>query len=241
MAAASAVRMELLSVAMPAYNEAAVIGEVILEHAAVLNELSATIPNWEIVVVNDGSTDRTEAVLEATRSRVPQLRWISQANQGIFGAVTRAYREARGSHIYSTGSDGQWPAENFRTMLPALLGGADLVIGVRQNRREVYGTGRRIISHGFNLLPRVVFGVKVGDAGSVKLGRREAFQYELISRSPFFEAERIIRAQREGLKVGFVPIVFQTRTQGKATGASWRNVRGSLRDAARCVAVYGLR
>ena len=237
----SGVRIDFLSIAMPAYNEATAIGNVILDHAALLKELSATIPNWEIVVVNDGSTDQTEAVLESLRERVPQLRWVSQPNQGIFGAVTRAYQESRGSHIYNTGSDGQWPAENLRTMLPALLAGADLVIGVRLNRRQVYSRARRIVSYGFNLIPRVLFGVEVGDAGSLKLGRREPFQYDLISRSPFFEAERIVRAKRAGLNIDFVPIVFQTRNEGKATGASWRNVRNSLRDAARCVAAYGFR
>lgn len=235
------IQINFLSVAMPAYNEAAEIGNVILDHASILHELSETIPQWEIVVVNDGSTDETEAVLESLRERVPQLRWISQANQGICGAVTRAYREATGSHIYFTGSDGQWPAENLRTLLPALLAGADLVIGIRLNRHEIYSLPRRIISRGFNSIPPLLFGVRVGDAGSIKLGRREPYQYNLISRSPFFEAERIIRAHREGLKIDYVPIQFTTRKHGKATGASWRNVWSSLKDVVRCVSAYGLR
>jgi ABC-type molybdate transport system permease subunit len=64
-----------------------------------------------------------------------------------------------------------------------LESGYELVVGVRQNRREVYTPARRVISKMFNLLPRVLFGAPVEDAGSVKLGVREAFELPLISRS----------------------------------------------------------
>jgi dolichol-phosphate mannosyltransferase len=232
---------ELLSIVMPAYNEEAAIERVVLEHVALLRGMADIVPRWEIVVVNDGSTDRTAVLLEELQQRVPALRIASQRNQGICGAVTRGYLEARGSHIYSTGSDGQWPASNFSRMFESLKAGSDLVIGVRLNRREVYGPMRLFVSRSFNLIPRVLFGVPVHDAGSVKLGRREAFRFPLISRSPFFEAERIIRAHRAGMKVAFVPVSFTTRTGGKESGASWKNVRASLRDVARCAFTYGLR
>lgn len=233
--------VDFLSVVMPAYNEAESIETVILDHARLLREMESVILRWEIVVVNDGSTDATESVLKSLGQRVPELRWVSQANQGICGAVTRGYNQARGSHIYSTGSDGQWPVENLRTMFAKLAAGADLVIGIRTNRKAVYSPMRRFISVGFNLIPPLLFGVRVGDAGSVKLGKRDPFQYGLVSRSPFFEAERIIRAHRDGFKIEYVPILFTTRTEGRATGASWRNIRDSIRDVARCVATYGFR
>jgi len=126
-------------------------------------------------------------------------------------------------------------------MLEHLLAGADLVVGVRNNRREVYTVARRILSFGFNMLPRVLFGVTVQDAGSVKLGRREIFLFDLTSTSPFFEAERIIRASREGYQIDFVPIRFMVRSGGKASGSSWKNIRASVRDLFRCLAVYGAR
>ena len=64
---------------------------------------------------------------------------------------------------------------------------------------------------------------------------------DLVSKSPFFEAERIVRASREGYRVDFVPIRFAARTGGKATGGSWKNIRDSLRDLPRCLVVYGVR
>jgi glycosyltransferase involved in cell wall biosynthesis len=232
---------DLLSVAMPAYNEEASIEAVILEHVLALAGIENQIPRWEIVCVDDGSTDGTGAILDRMAAQISGLRVIHQPNAGIFGAVSRAYRESKGDYIYSTASDGQWPAENLETMLDALRSGADLVIGVRTNRRDVYRPARRLISYGFNLLPRILFGVTVKDAGSIKLGRREVFQFDLVSHSPFFEAERIIRARRTGLNVAFVPIRFLSRSGGQEKGASLKNIVGSLRDMCVCLRAYSPR
>ncbi len=231
-----------LSIVLPAYNEEGAIEGVILDHLCVLEELSSLVPRREIVCVDDGSTDQTPQILEQLQARIPELRVIRhEKNQGIYASFTRLYQEARGTHIYSTGSDGQWPAQNIPRLFEQLITGADLVVGVRENRREVYGLQRQIVSFAFNFLPKILFGVKTCDAGSVKLGRREVFTLPLISRSPFAEAERIIKAYRSGYKVDFIPIRFQSRSAGRAKGASWKNIAASTRDLFHCLRVYGLR
>ena len=141
-----------------------------------------------------------------------------QTNQGIYASFRDLFRSARGTHVYLTASDGQWPASNLAKMFGTLEDGADLVVGVRSNRNQVYSAMRRVISFLFNLLPRMFFGVKTSDAGSIKLGIREVFNFGLISRSPFVEAERIIQAQSRGYRVAFVPIEFLSRTAGKERG-----------------------
>ena len=118
-------------------------------------------------------------------------------------------------------------------MFAALQTGADLVLVVRQNQRAVYSPRRRLISHAFNLLTKMLFGVATQDAGSLKLGIRDLFTCALISRSPFAEAERIIRAHRHGCRIEFVPIDFLPRTHGNAKGATLRNVVASIRDCFR--------
>lgn len=224
---------------MPAYNEEGSIVQVLRDHVAVLERLD--LEAWEIVCVDDGSTDKTPELLAEFQRTEPRLHVIRQHNQGIYSAFTCCYRNARGTYIYSTGSDGQWPVENLLPMLDRARSGAGLVIGVRSNLKDVYAPLRQVISRTFNLLPRVVFGVRLGDAGSVKLGLREIFQMELISRSPFFEAERIIRAQRAGHRLAYVPIRFLRRGAGKEGGASWKNVRNSIRDLLLCTWKLGIR
>lgn len=230
-----------LSVAMGAFNEEAAIEEVISEHVQVLQGLQPLVPKWEIVCVDDGSTDTTPQILDRIQSRLPELRVIRhQTNRGIAATQAHLYTEARGTHIYFTGSDGQWPPENLPRMLGLVLAGDDLVVGVRENRKEVYNLRRQFVSFAFNLLAQLLLGVKTGDAGSVKLGRTVLFTLPLISRSPFAEAERISQAHWLGYKVDFVPIRFRNRSGGKAKGASWRNVASSTRDLFRCFLHYRL-
>jgi glycosyltransferase involved in cell wall biosynthesis len=231
-----------LSVVMAAYDEEAAIEAVILDHVRMLEGLGSRIQQWEVVCVDDASRDRTFEILLALSGREPRVRVVrNPTNLGIHGAYARCYREARGTHVFFTGSDGQWPPENLLPMLDRLLAGADLVVGVRGNRRQVYTIRRRIVSYCFNALPRILFGVTILDAGSVKIGIREIFQFDLISKSPYSDAERIIKAARKGYRIGFVPIRFVARKGGKATGASWKNVRASVLDMFRCLAVYGPR
>lgn len=233
--------MFFLSVAMGAFNEEASLERVILSHAQVLQNLQPRVPEWEIVCVDDGSSDTTPQILDRLQSRLPELRVIRhQRNQGIAATQAHLYREVRGTHVYFTGSDGQWPPENLPRMLQLVLAGADLVVGVRENRREVYSLGRQFVSFAFNLLPLLLLGVKTSDAGSVKLGRRELFTLPLVSRSPFAEAERIVQAHRSGYKVDFIPIRFDKRSSGKAKGASWSNILSSTADLLRCFLVYRL-
>jgi len=227
---------------MPVYNEEASIESVVLEHVRILEKLKPQLSEWEVVCVDDASRDRSPAILAALSRQEPRLRVLrNETNLGIYGAVMRCYREARGAFIYFTGSDGQWPAENLEPLWERLLAGEDLVVGVRTNRHEVYSVPRRVISHLYNLLPRLLFGVAVYDAGSVKVGVRAIFQFQLVSRSPFAEAERLIKAVRSGYRVNFIPIRFVPRAGGKARGGSWKNIRASVRDVFRCLLVYGFR
>ena len=208
---------------------------VIREHLEVIKKMADSLEDWEIVCLDDGSRDGTAAIIERLSQEANKIRLLRHpANKGICQSLSDLYRAARGTHIYSTGSDGQWPAGNLLKMFPALQSGADLVIGVRQNKRAVYSLQRRLISHTFNLASNILFGVATGDAGSVKLGVRDVFTCDLISRSPFMEAERIIRAQKSGYAVEFVPIAFLPRTHGKAKGATLSNIVASLRDLFKC-------
>ena len=90
------------------------------------------------------------------------------------------------------------------------------------------------MSGSFNLLPRILFGVRTFDAGSIKLFRADVLRIPLISGSPFREAERIIRANRRGYRVGAVDVEHHERCLGQATGARLPLVVLSVVDLVRC-------
>jgi glycosyltransferase involved in cell wall biosynthesis len=230
-----------LSVVMPAYNEEAAIESVILDHVEVLTALRELIVGWEIVCVDDGSSDNTLATLQRLASTLSGVKVLRHTeNKGISESFADGFAAATGTHIYATGADGQWLSRNLPAMLRSVLEGAELVVGVRANRRQVYGVKRRLVSFAFNFSSRVLFGVKTMDAGGIKLGIREVFRLDLVSRSPFVEAERIIKAQRCGYRVDFTPVEFRPRKGGKETGVRWSNLFGSIRDCLRCAVVYGI-
>jgi len=235
-------RALFLSVILPAYNEEAAIEQVIVEHVEVLATLRELIAEWEIVCVDDASSDRTLSVLKRLSSRLSGLVVVRHGeNRGSYQSFADGFAAAKGTHFYATGGDGQWPATNLPRMLRGVVAGADLVVGVRPNKGQVYGLKRRFVSYAFNALTRAVFGVNTLDAGSIKLGIRDLFRFQIISRSPFAEAERIVIARRRGYRVDFVPVEFRVRRGGKATGARWSNVVASAGDCLKCVMFYDVR
>jgi len=235
--AAPAIR---LSIVLPAYNEAASVGRVVEEHCREMARLDGLVGDWEVVCLDDASTDDTSQVLDRLAAGSKHVRVLRHArNKGIAASFRDLFQAARGTHVYLTAADGQWPARYLAPLLQAVADGDALAVGVRTNRRQVYGWRRLAVSTLFNTLPVVCFGVRTRDAGSVKLGRRELFVADLVSTSPFAEAERIVYARRQGLSVAFVPIEFEARATGTERGARTATVVAAVRDCIRCLRIYG--
>jgi glycosyltransferase involved in cell wall biosynthesis len=219
-----------LSVIMPVYNEEQALPGV-LEEA--LHALAGAPFGFEIVLVDDASTDSSLAILRAFQERHPQfsIRVLrNEQNRGIAASCATLFAAARGRYVFLNASDGQCcTAECLRMM--ELRDRYDLVVGKRVQKH--YTLCRAAISRAFNLLPRLLFGVATHDAGSIKLVRRELLQIPLISQGPFREAERIIRARRRGYRIGMVVVENQPRRGGQASGARWGLVGQAVLDLLR--------
>jgi len=219
-----------LSVVMPVYNEEESLPDVLDEAIASLRSSSL---RCEIVVVDDASTDRSSLILEAYCQANPDLLRVHRhaANKGIMGACQTLYENASGDYVFIIGSDGQWKtAEALRMM--ELRDRYDLIVGKR--RRKQYDLRRKFVSGAFNWLPRFLFGVATHDAGSIKLFRRDVLALPTISVGPFREAERIIRANDAGLRVGSIEVEHFDRRGGVAGGAKFQLIRQSVVDLVRC-------
>lgn len=221
-----------LSIVIPVYNEEKNIAAVIEDHATALKNGHSFIRDWEIICLDDASTDASLALLEEMARTSPRLKIIRHdKNQGISPSFADLFAAAKGDYIYATGGDGQWPADNLIKLLDKTEEtSADLTIGVRSNRRQVYGLWRNALSYGFNLLPLLIWGVDTRDANGIKLGRKEILNMNVTSTSFFAEIERIIESKRGGYKIAFVPIVFLVRAKGKAKGANWGNIQNTFKD-----------
>jgi glycosyltransferase involved in cell wall biosynthesis len=218
-----------VSACFPAYNEEGTIRGV-LEEAHGL--LVGSGLDYEILVCDDGSTDGTGRIIDEIAARLPRMRVIHhERNLGIHHTFEELYREARKDFVFLNSTDRQWETRVLLDMLP-LTREYDVVLATRV--RKHYGLSRAILSWGFNIMPRLLFGVQTSDAGAVKLVRREIIErFPLISRSPFSEAERLIRASRAGYRIIERPTETAARQAGRARGVSRRLVFESLRDVAR--------
>ena len=218
-----------VSVCFPAYNEDATIRAVLEDASAVLEGAGL---DYEIIVCDDGSRDRTGAIADEVAARAPRMRVIHQSpNRGIHATFERLYHEATKELVFLNSTDGQWDTRVLLELLP-LAAEWDVVIASRRDKH--YGLLRGAVSWAFNALPAWLFGVRTGDAGAVKLVRREIIErFALVSRSPFSEAERLIRASRAGYRITERPTDTRPRASGRARGVNGRLVLEACGDVVR--------
>lgn len=218
-----------VSVCFPAYNEGQTL-RAVLEDARTL--LAGSGLDYEILICDDGSTDETPAIIRDVAAGDPRIRaWRHDRNQGIFATFEDLYAQAAKEFVFLNSTDEQWETRVLLDLLP-LTASADVVIASRRDKH--YPPVRRAVSWAFNALPELLFGVRISDAGAVKLMRREIItRCALVSRSPFSEAERLIRAARLGYRIVEHPVDTRPRRGGRARGAGWRVVRAAALDLVR--------
>lgn len=221
-----AAQLPSVSVCFPAYNEEATIGDV-LEEAHDL--LSKSGLEYEIVVCDDGSDDRTGSIIDEVAGRTPNMRALHHPrNRGIRETFEHLYSEANKDFIFLNSTDRQWDTRVLFEMVPMACEW-DIVIASRKHKH--YSATREFVSWCFNALPRALFGVRTFDAGAVKLVRREIIQkFPLVSRSPFTEAERLIKAARAGYRITEHPVAIMARQAGRARGVSLKSVVEATKD-----------
>ena len=157
------------SVVVPLYNEAENIPAVLAGLRAVLDELGEL---YEVLLVNDGSTDATGLLIDEAAQRWPEVRVYHFArNVGQAGALLHGLRNAVGDWILTMDGDGQHDPADFRVLLQK-LSDADLVVGIRQPRCDNWL--RRAMSKLANAVRRRLLQDQVTDAGcALKVFRRE--------------------------------------------------------------------
>ena len=215
-----------VSVGFPVYNEEATINEVLREAHELLSKSGL---DYEIIICNDGSTDRSSEIIEDFARQFPNIRLINHPrNLGIHASFERLNKEARNDLVFINASDRQWNTSILLDMLPLIERG-DIIIASRKQKH--YSPLRKLISWGFNKINFMLFGVHTFDAGAVKLMKREVIEKTpIISKSPFSEAERLIRASKAGYRIINHPVDVSPRKTGHSRGVRFSVILAALRD-----------
>ena len=215
---------------LPAYNEEAVIAQTVSAVEATLCQLA---DDYEIIVVNDGSRDRTGEIVARISQEHPAVRLINHPhNLGYGAALGTGFRAATRDLVFLTDSDQQFDVRELARFLP-LLREADLIIGYRQPRMDPWI--RRLNGWGWNLLVRLLFGYTARDVDcAFKLFRRSVLDhFKIESTGATFSAEFLIRARRAGFRIRELRVSHYPRPAGEATGAKPHVILRAFRELAR--------
>jgi glycosyltransferase involved in cell wall biosynthesis len=199
----------LVSVVVPAHNEQDTVAKFVGKTA---KALAAVGRDWELIYVDDGSTDATAATVEAAAAAEPRVRLIRQRrNLGLTEALNRGFREARGEIIVFLPADLESdPETDIPILLAKLDEGYDVVSGWRQGRRD----GKRFASKLANVTCKVLFGLDVHDMNWIKAFRREVTD-NLALRSSWHRYI-LVMAQSEGFRIGGAKVPYAPRQSGRS-------------------------
>jgi len=203
--------MTTLSVVIPAYNEEDGIEEIALRVLAVKPALlEVGVDNLELIVVDDGSQDRTAEIAGS----IEGVRLITQENKGYGGALKTGFTNANGDLIGFLDADGTYPPEYFPQLCVAAIEGADLVIGSRRAGEESHmPMTRRLGNFFFANLLSLISRQKVSDSASgQRVFKRDIYERMLplpdgLNLTPVQSA----RALHEEMNVVEVPITYSER------------------------------
>jgi len=215
----------MLSIFFPMWNEEAYVERAVSESQAVCDTMveQGIIGDYELIVVDDKSTDRTPQIADALASTDVRIRVVHHdVNRKLGGAIKTGFATARGDIVLYSDADLPFDFEEVPRAIRLLrLYNADLISAYRFDRTGE-GYTRAIYTFFYNLLIRTLFGVKARDINfAFKLVRRRVLDaLDLRSEGSFIDAELIIRAMRSGFELQQFGVDYFPRTMGESTLSS---------------------
>jgi len=215
-----------LSVVLPAYNEEALLDGCVRQLHGALAALGVTA---EIIIVNDGSRDRTREIADQLARDLPGVIALHQANQGIGGAFRTGTAHAAGDYIILWPAD--MPAEpSDLAPYTAQFGRADVIVGVRQQRLG-YNPLMRLNAWLYPKLVATLFGLRLRDVNWIHAYRRRLFtRITLTQRGIPMLVEALVRLRDLGATFAEVDVRMKIRLGGVASASRlkvmWRTLTG---------------
>ncbi|MDD2751950.1 MAG: glycosyltransferase family 2 protein [Candidatus Omnitrophica bacterium] len=204
----------LLSVCIAAYNDENTMERIIRESTQTLQELKL---DFEIMAVNDCSSDNTGKILDSLQKTFKHLRVVNhQQNKGYGITIKELLYNSRGDIIFTLPGDLQIPPQEIKKMLP-WINEYDIVIGARRPRNDPLS--RKINSAIYNQMVNLLYCIGTSDVNSSKLIKRSVMdKIKLVSDGPFVDAELCAKAVRNNFKIKDIRIEHKQRLFGSPSG-----------------------
>lgn len=226
-------RLPALTFFFPAYDEEENVEAVVRSALEVLPRFADEL---EVIVVDDGSHDRTGEIADRLAASDHRVRVVHHGrNRGYGGAIRSGLVEARMAYVFYSDGDRQFDLADLARLLPG-LDDAEVVIGYRPRRRDP--PRRLFIAWVYNRLIWVLFGARWRDVDcAFKIFRREVFERVPLERvrsnGAFFSPELLLVLRAAGARIREVGVPHYPRVAGSEKGASLTVVLRAIRDLLR--------
>lgn len=211
----------------PAYHDEKNLPILIPEVHAFLSDVCST---FEIIIIEDGSPDRTDKVANELARRYSNIRVIHHLhNLGYGAALQTGFRESRLTWVMYTDGDRQYDVNELRPYLDR-LSSHDVLSGYAREKALTWM--RRFQSEVYNRLIRTIFSLKIRDVNcSMKIYHRSVLEsFQIQSTSSFIDAEMLIKAKKNGFTIFQFPVTHYPRISGRAGGSKPSVIIDTLKD-----------
>jgi glycosyltransferase involved in cell wall biosynthesis len=215
-----------LSIFFPAYNDSGTIASLVI---AARQAARTVTPDFEIIIIDDASADRTADIADELARTYPEVRVIHHAsNRGYGGALRSGFRESRKEVIFYTDGDAQYDPAELAVLWPRLTRDVDLVNGYKISRSDPWH--RVIIGRVYHHTVKLLFGLTVRDVDcDFRLMRRSIFdRVHLEHNSGVICLEMMKKITDAGFRIAEVPVHHYHRAFGRS---QFFNVRRLARTA----------
>lgn len=218
-----------LSIVLPCFNEEENVAAM-ADDACVAASRVADV--YEVLVVDDGSSDQTLSIARAVAARAPEVRVVAHAsNRGYGGAVRSGFAAARMPWVFLTDADRQFDLGQLDAFIPS-AGNYDAIVGRRVHRADPLA--RRAAARAWNLLVGKLFDLPIRDVDcAFKLVRRDVLQsFDLTAEGAMISTELMVRLIRAGARIEERDVLHLRRTAGSQSGLSPRVVARAFGELA---------
>ncbi len=217
-----------ISVFFPAYNDGGTIASMVVSALLTLRELT---DDYEVIVVNDGSSDYTAAVLDELARVYARVRIVHhQMNKGYGGALRTGFSTATKELVFYTDGDAQYDVRELKVLYPLLTDGVDMVNGFKISRSDPWY--RTVIGRIYHWTVKIAFGLQLRDVDcDFRLMRRAIFErVYLESNSGVICVEMMKKIQDAGFKIAEAPVHHFHRAYGRSQFFNVRRIWHVGRD-----------
>lgn len=211
-----------LSVFFPAYNDSGTIASLVIVAVQTARQLT---PDFEVIVVNDGSADATPRILAELAKLYPEVRIVThEQNRGYGGALRSGFAAARKDVIFYTDGDAQYDPSEMTSLWQRFGGDVDLVNGYKISRSDPLH--RIVIGRLYHHVVRLLFGLRVRDVDcDFRMMRRSIFErISLEKNSGVICLEMMKKIQDAGFRIAEVPVHHYHRAYGRSQFFNLRRV-----------------